>query len=206
MERTVAVSECERGSLHINPEYGVLELTDEQPGPGAAENSARRQVTRARVLGTSLHNRSMPLLRYEVGDVVEVDRSAGPCACGRGMPRIQRVLGRQEDVVIAPNGRAIPTLFIVFNEVPGVSLGQIVQEDPDWLRVRVVRGIEYTADSEALLQQLVRRFVGPEMRIVVEYPLPEALRRESPGKFRTVISRVRPMAAAEPEERVGGTP
>jgi len=45
MEGTVAASECPHGSLHINPEYGVLELVDKSPsdespaGKGPAEQS-----------------------------------------------------------------------------------------------------------------------------------------------------------------------
>ena len=91
MERTVAVSECPEGGLHINTEYGILETVDLVPldpqPPGA------RVISTARVVGTSLHNFSMPLLRYEVGDLVELEEPNPLCACGRGLPRIRRVLG-----------------------------------------------------------------------------------------------------------------
>ncbi len=187
MERTVAVSECPCGGLHINPEYGVLELVDRQPLHTPADDT-RRHVYRARVVGTSLHNRAMPLLRYDVGDWVEVEEPAAPCSCGRAMPRVHRILGRREDVIATPDGRVVPTLFIVFDQVPGVSLGQVAQEEPDRLVARVVRGPEYTADSEAELLRLLRRFVGPAMQVTIEYPSGEALRRRTAGKFRTVVA------------------
>lgn len=70
--------------LHVQSESVLLEIVDEAgracpPGkPG-------------RVLVTSLHNFATPLIRYELGDIAEF---GAPCACGRGLPVISRVLGR----------------------------------------------------------------------------------------------------------------
>jgi phenylacetate-CoA ligase len=207
MERTVAVSECPRSGLHINPEYGILELADRvllesRPGRGG--------VYTAKVIGTSLHNLSMPLLRYEVGDVLEFEEPDPVCACGRAMPRIRRIAGRQEDVVVGSDGRVITTLFVLFDQVPGVAQGQIIQEAVDRLRVRVVRGPGYSARSEAELLRRLRRFVGPDMAVDFEYLSRDALRRESePGKFRMVISRIQPRPPADSRagfvsQRAGG--
>ncbi len=189
MERTVAISECPQGGFHINPEYGVLELVEKTPVSSATTEPGARRFT-AKVVGTSLHNRSMPLLRYEVNDVVEVEEPATACACGRAMPRIVRVNGRHEDVITTPDGRVIPTLFVVFDTVPGVRLGQVVQEEPARLVIRIVPSEEYTRRSETALVTHVRRFVGFAMRVEVEYLSAAALRATTAGKFRTVISRV----------------
>jgi phenylacetate-CoA ligase len=199
MERTVAVAECSQGGLHINPEYGVFELVDKKPlAPGESTGPRRaRKLFGAKVVGTSLHNRSMPLLRYEVGDVVEVEEPCEPCPCGRDMPRIRRINGRQEDVITTPDGRVVTTLFIVFNQIAGVAFGQIVQEDLDWLVVRIVRAPDYAESSEAELLCYIRRFVGPKMRITVEYLSAQALRRRNMSKLRTVLSYVPPGAAHE---------
>lgn len=192
MERTVAISECPLGRLHINPEYGVLELVDYSPLSVAPPDYGNRSVNvfAARVVGTSLHNRSMPLLRYEVGDLVEVEEPASPCPCGRSMPCVRRIIGRQEDVVTTPDGRVISSLFIVFNQVAGISLGQAVQEAADKLSVRIVPSAAYTAQSESDLYGYLRRFLGSAMHIDVEYLSAEALRRRTVGKFRTIISQV----------------
>jgi phenylacetate-CoA ligase len=190
MERTVAVSECPKGALHIHPEYGILELTSKVPvGP---TTPGGEQIYQARVIGTSLHNFCMPLLRYDVGDVVEVVEPQSPCPCGRRMPRLHRILGRQEDVVIRPDGQVVTALFIVFELVPEVAQGQIVQTDKDRLLIRVVRNPQYRAESEANLLSCLRRFVGPEMAIEFEYLAPGAFHEESgAGKFRMIVSRLR---------------
>lgn len=187
MERTVAVSECPAGGLHINPEYGILEAVGIRPCK--TSDRAGRAYT-AKIVGTSLHNFAMPLLRYEVGDVAEFDGSPKACPCGRAMPRVRRINGRQEDVILTPDGRAVTTLFIVFDKVPGVAQGQIIQEEPSRLRVRVVRAPGYTGQSEGELVACLRRFVGPVMHLDLEYVSRDALRRDTVGKFRTVISRI----------------
>lgn len=189
MERTVAISECPHGGFHVNPEYGVLELVEKTPLPATkVEHGARRFI--AKIVGTSLHNLSMPLLRYELNDIVELEEPAAACACGRAMPVISRVTGRQEDVITTPDGRVITTLFILFDNVPGIALGQAVQEEPARLVIRIVASPEYTRRSEEVLVAYVRRFVGSAMRVEVEYLSAAALRAVNPGKFRTVVSRV----------------
>jgi phenylacetate-CoA ligase len=187
MERTVAISECPSGGLHVNPEYGVLEMLVR---PRVGTPTGEEPVTTADVVGTSLHNLSMPLLRYEVGDVVEVDEDPETCPCGRAMPRVRRINGRQEDAIIAPDGRVITTLFIAFDKVPGIAHWQVIQDESDRLNVFVVRTPAYTPSSEASLLHLIRRFVGPDMRVCLNYLSLEALRRDMPGKFRTIVSRI----------------
>ena len=39
----------------------------------------------------------MPLLRYEIGDEAEVGE---PCACGRGLPVLSRIVGRTQDYFV----------------------------------------------------------------------------------------------------------
>ncbi len=70
--------------LHVQSENLLLEVVgdDGRPcGPGEV----------GQVLVTSLHNFATPLIRYALGDLAEV---GAPCACGRGLPVIARVLGR----------------------------------------------------------------------------------------------------------------
>jgi len=170
MERTVAVSECPAGGFHINPEYGVMELLPLAETEAASLNTGRNsRIKLASVVGTSLHNLSMPLIRYETGDVAEVMADDTPCPCGRHMPRIQRIIGRQQDAIITVDGRVITTLFIVFDKVPGILCGQIIQCEPARLLIRIARTKEYNNRSEMELLNYARQFVGPAMSIDINY-------------------------------------
>ena len=57
-----------------------------------------------RVVLTDLHNFTMPLIRYEIGDYAEV---GPPCACGRGLPVLARILGRSRNMLTLPAGDRI---------------------------------------------------------------------------------------------------
>jgi phenylacetate-CoA ligase len=70
---------------HVQSERIFVEVVDDEGvpcGPGQT----------GRVLVTPLHNYAMPLLRYELGDYAEVGE---PCPCGRGLPVLSRILGRE---------------------------------------------------------------------------------------------------------------
>ncbi|MBI4425082.1 MAG: phenylacetate--CoA ligase family protein [Elusimicrobia bacterium] len=187
MERVVAAAECPSGGLHVNSDYGILEIVDKAPLPD--EDGARGRW-RGRIVGTSLHNLGMPFLRYDTGDVAEGDLACdAPCPCGRRFPRLRRVLGRQEDVVVTADGRVAATLFLVFNDAPGLRAGQIVQEDLARLRVRVVKAADWSPGADAGLAARIRRHVGEAFTIEIEHVAEGELL--APGrKFKAVVSRV----------------
>jgi phenylacetate-CoA ligase len=86
-EAGVLFMECERGRLHANERHAHIELLP-------------LGDRLARVIVTTLGREWMPLLRYEVGDVVRVAESV-ECACGLPVngPLLERVEGRFSDCV-----------------------------------------------------------------------------------------------------------
>jgi phenylacetate-CoA ligase len=192
MERTVAISECPRGGLHINTDYGILELIRQDSrradltGEGGYSGDGRAGYS-ARVVGTSLYNFSMPLLRYEVGDTVSVDPEK-KCACGRQFPLVSAIEGRHGEVIVTPEGVVITAAFLVFEEVPDILEGQIVQESLDRLHVKIVPAPSFSKASEERLKSLLQIMVGPTAKITVERCDSSGLFRASSGKALTVVS------------------
>jgi phenylacetate-CoA ligase len=76
--------ECPKGNLHLWADRFVVEVYDVETGTSAQEGFGQLVVT-------SLHREAMPLIRYNLGDLVEVTYS--PCDCGWHLPTV-RVLGR----------------------------------------------------------------------------------------------------------------
>jgi phenylacetate-CoA ligase len=190
MERTVAICECPAGSLHVNPEYGVLEIVDETT---AADGSTRKGLA----VGTGLHCFAMPLIRYETGDVIEYEAAPSRCGCGRGLPRILRVDGRWNDAIVTPDGRRITALFLAIDQAVGIRRGQIVQDRPDHLLVRVSPAPDWSHEREQDLVRSLREFVGNQMRITVECELEESMRPAPGKKWRTVVSQLTAAATQE---------
>jgi phenylacetate-CoA ligase len=129
----------------------------------------------------------MPLVRYDLGDLVERGPD-GPCPCGRALPTIGRVFGRSVDAITTPDGRVITAAAIVFNVVPNILRGQLVQEDRARLHARVLPSDSYTDTDERRLAAEITRLVGPSMTVTIERVAgPDAF--GGPGeKHRAVVS------------------
>lgn len=172
-EVSLVASECEEhAGLHVNADSVYTEV----PADG-------------RLLVTDLTNRAMPLIRYRIGDVVVP--SSRCCACGRGLPLIERVEGRDADYVVTPAGRLVSGISLTENfalHIPGTAQVQIVQESLTELRIRLVPDDEFGPDSRRKIGELVGDVFGPDVRYDVE--LVDAIPQEPGGKYRFCISKV----------------
>lgn len=181
-ERTVFATECEvHEGKHLAEDFGYVEIVD-AAGKPVPEGQPGYLV------GTSLHNRAMPMIRYRTGDVSRI--LTAPCPCGRTHRRIENVTTKAEDIVVTPDGRMISPSILThpFKPFDTLEASQIIQEAPDRIRVRLVPSAAFTeADQEQLRRGLAER-LGPDVEIgfevVAEIP------RERSGKFRWVISEV----------------
>ena len=91
---TIALQCPEHEHYHVQAENLLVEIIDAEGLP-----CAPGQV--GRVVITTLHNFVMPLIRYANGDYAEVGE---PCPCGRGLPVLKRIMGRQRNMLILPDG------------------------------------------------------------------------------------------------------
>jgi phenylacetate-CoA ligase len=181
-EVSLIACECERhDGLHVNADGVHVEvLRDGRPaGPGEPGS----------LVVTDLTNRAMPILRYQVGDVGVL--AGRRCPCGRGLPLLERLEGREADYVVTPAGELISGISLTENfalHVPGVAQLQIVQETVTRFRFRIVRGPDFGAASLRSLRELVARRFGPDVHYECE--LVERIPQEPSGKYRFCISRV----------------
>jgi phenylacetate-CoA ligase len=178
-EQALFVSQCEYGSYHVHPEFGLVELLDEQDrpvGPGAV----------GRVVCTSFVNPAMPLIRYEVGDTAEWGE--GCCNCGRSFPVLKAICGRQDDYIITPDGRKIGRLDPVFKGITSVKEAQIVQERKDFVRLLIVPGEDFCEEDGVTITHEFKKRTGPTISVALE--LVSAIERTANGKIRSVISKL----------------
>lgn len=126
--------ECDRGQLHLNSDWVLLEPVDERNRPVPPGHVS------AGLLLTHLANTVQPLIRYEISDHLCL-RSA-PCACGSGLPAFD-VQGRQDDILSlrGRNRRPVPMLPLalttVLEEEAGLFDFQIGQRDERTLVLRL---------------------------------------------------------------------
>jgi phenylacetate-CoA ligase len=139
------------------------------------------------VVISNLHNRAMVLLNFRIGDrgVLATDS----CACGRGLPLLERLEGRRSDVVTLADGRRISSLSLegLFRaELRHTRQLQIAQPGPGQLCWRVVPFTE--VDRAELRRALVERgrdILGADTRLTVEFV--DEIAKTAQGKFLRVV-------------------
>ncbi len=179
-ELVSGAGECAHGRLHLWPEVGLLEvLADDADEPLCAGETGR-------LVATGLLNRDMPLIRYEVGDRGTLASAGDRCPCGRGLPILDAVEGRLDDVVVTPEGRRVGRLDPVFKADVPLREAQIVQVSEKRVILRLVPAPGYGPGVADDLATRLRRRLGPTMDIAVEEV--ERLPRTAGGKIRAVVS------------------
>lgn len=82
-------SECPEGGFHINEDLVFYEVLNRN-GDTVDEGEVGRMVL------TGLINEVTPLIRYDIGDVVE--KASSNCECDTSFGKINRIYGRKKDV------------------------------------------------------------------------------------------------------------
>jgi phenylacetate-CoA ligase len=87
--------------MHLNEDHFIAEVID--PGTGERVELGRQ----GELVITTITKEAFPLVRYRTGDICSLDCS--PCACGRTLARMSRVLGRADEVLIIKGVNIIPS-------------------------------------------------------------------------------------------------
>lgn len=179
----IALQCPEAEHYHVQSDAVIVEVLDDQGnvcGPG--------QV--GRIVVTSLHNFASPMIRYEIGDYAEV---GGHCHCGRHLPVLKRVLGRQRNMLKYPDGRLHwPSLGnvgfakLMALGLPPIQQFQIIQHGMEQLEVRVVLQRSFTQAEEVLVAAYLHEQFGLHWRFTFSYP--KIIERSARGKFEDFIS------------------
>ena len=184
-ERCGSICQCEFGSYHAHNDYGYHEIVDPDGMPTEPGNLGRLVVT-------GLHNRAMPLFRYDTRDLAVWSEEQN-CPCGSNFPVIDEIVGRIEDVFLTPSGRLVGRLDAAFKHSPHIRLAQIIQEQVDRVRVLTVRDHGYSIeDDEVPLSRELHARLGNDVTITFENV--SDIPRTRMGKLRFAVSRVDPIS------------
>jgi len=175
-ERVCYIHTCEAGSYHVVPEYGLTEL---MPIDNGEPNCCR-------VVSTGFWNMAMPLIRYDLSDMVI--KGDGPCSCGRAFPVIERIIGRQGDSVVTPSGRRFGAAILthLLYGTGNILESQIIQDAPDHIRIEYVPMPQFSGENLNAFEKLISLHLPSELR--VDFENVEAVQRTQSGKVRPVVS------------------
>lgn len=167
-----------REGYHIDADLLMLEVVrgNERVSPGE----------RGEIVVTNLLNYAMPLIRYRVGDVGVLDDKT--CSCGRGLPLLKSIEGREADCFTLPGGQLITprTIMTAIQGTPGVSRYQAVQESMNQVRIELMRkGNEPDVSKDELVARC-HNILGEDIEIEISI----TDRKNLKAKFRPVISKL----------------
>ncbi|HQT30654.1 MAG TPA: hypothetical protein PLE48_06365 [Thiobacillus sp.] len=168
--------ECRLGNLHVFTDMVCLESVPQHDETGGTEN---------RLLVTSLTNRLMPMIRYDIGDSGRLLES--DCACGLPFPLMEMDLCRHNDHIRTPGGKTLHPAY--FNRLLAgqtqVRQYQWVQHARDRIALNLVASEPLSDAAVASLQAHLHRDVDARLTLDANY-LDEIPRTQS-GKHRFVI-------------------
>ena len=172
--------DCPEGSMHLFDDMCIVENVDDdfRPVPDGEMGS--------RLLITNLFNRVLPLIRFEVTDLVAIEPE--PCPCGRTLTRVRSLEGRTEDVLSLGGVAVHPLQFGVVTADPDVREFQVVQRG-DALRLRVALRNGCSGVEERLGEQVRAKLAElgvPRPEVSVERV--DALERSPAGKVQIVVA------------------
>ena len=176
------------GALHVFDDHFLPEVVDPSSGEPLPPGE------RGELVLTTLTKEALPVVRYRTGDLTAlVDE---PCPCGRTFPRIARLTGRVDDMLVVRGVNVFPSeIEAVVLEDPLLSGQYAVVVDrrgtlPE-LHVRAeLAGDGGDAGGEAVADRLQRRLLERlRLRVTAHVGPPGDLPRQETGKAKRVFER-----------------
>lgn len=179
-EKVVSAAQCGEGNYHLSLVDGFVE----------GQFGIMEGVKPAAI--TTLTNNLMPLIRYQVGDEIEMQPSL-VCSCGRTLPVISPVITKHEDFIITPSGRKIAPSAVVWafihQDIKNINKGQVVQEDERTVKVYLNTDQEsFLKYCDVLKKSMVEVFFG---EMDVEIIRTERIDVQKSGKSRFIVNKLR---------------
>lgn len=181
--------ECrECNGLHINEDHFLVEVIDPltlEPVPSGDTGE---------LVITTLTKEAFPMIRYRTRDLTRIIEE--PCPCGRTLRRMQRIIGRSDDMLIIKGVNVFPVqIEKVLFEIEGTEPHYQIKVDREHHSDRVTVLVEVNESiffdemrKQRVLIDHIKTRLASELGIAVDVKLVEAKTLErSEGKSKRVI-------------------
>ncbi len=155
----------ERETYLASMEYAITEVIDNNNNAAGLG----RHIT------TDLWNLAMPFIRYDTQDIIEkADKQQDT---NIHLAAFSQIKGRNSDILVTPSGKylIVHTFTIFFEYFKEIIQFQVLQYEPDSVRVLLVVNNMYNKKTEASIKaglcDLIGKDVKVEIKTVIEIPL-----------------------------------
>lgn len=170
---------------HIEPTYGYFELIDEQGNPITEPGKV------GEIVGTTLHNFGMPLIRYRTDDFAEY--VGDYCEhCNRHVTLIKNIKGRRNgSKIYGADGSITTTTALNFHDDLYIYIAglQYVQNEKGKIEILIIRGENFDDSHHKRITEYYKSKFSSNTLIQIKYV--DKLIRKPNGKFVELISTIK---------------
>lgn len=172
---------CPQGSLHISAEDIIVEIV-------AADGTPLPKGESGEIVITHLASGDFPFIRYRTGDIGSLSKKT--CSCGRGLPILAKLDGRQTDFITAADGTRLHGLALIYilRDIIGIQQFKIIQHDLHHTEILLITDPQFDKAVEQNIIKSCRQRLGQSVNITINYV--SEIAREQSGKFRYVVSKL----------------
>ncbi|HJD92275.1 phenylacetate--CoA ligase family protein [Bacteroides coprosuis] len=154
METGIIAFECPSGNMHIAMEHVIVEELNGE------------------AVVTNLLSNSFPIIRYKLGDVINLAPIDFKCPCGRSHPVIVDVLGRVgKSVEGLENKYPSLTFYYVFKNIAFTSKFEVNYQAVQNKKGEVLMRIEqtYSKELDSIIRKELSKYFKDDIAFTVEY-------------------------------------
>jgi phenylacetate-CoA ligase len=161
---SLALDCLEGHGLHVFSDRAIVEVLAKDGEPVSPGEMGE-------IVVTELLNDGMPLFRYKMRDIGY--SSSESCSCGRSLPLLKSVEGRQIDCITTHDGRLVTPkrILTLMHSVEGLPRCQLIQRSPDSFTLRIFPGSDTRGpDPDSSISELVgalKMELGPHADISI---------------------------------------
>ena len=181
-ELDILAFEDEDGDFVLNEETLYIEILDDN-------NQPVEPGIEGKVIVTSLYNKAMPFIRYELGDRAVLSKKIK-----NGNRVLEKVVGRTNDIIKLPSGKLSPGLTFYYISKKLLESGGrikefiIIQKSLDTFLFKYVANEELSNFEKSEIQKAMDLYLEPGL--VCEFLQSEFIERTKAGKLKHFFSEI----------------
>jgi len=178
-EGTMIAAECENHKYHIMTPHVYIELLDKngnEVNPGEI----------GEIFVTRLDNYLMPLIRYKIGDLA-IKSNNKKCACNRQLPMLEKIIGRETDIIYTPQGKPLIIHFFtgIFEHFSEINQFQIVDKEDYGIEIRYIPGENF---QESILENILNEiYEKADEKFLIQFISVDDIKPTNSGKLQMII-------------------
>ena len=143
------------------------------------------------VVVTSLIHKAMPLIRYKLGDLaIKLPRHLYPAKRELNLPILQKVIGRETDIVKTPLGKKliVHSFTVIFEYFPIIKQFCVIQKDINGIDIQYIEGDKFEIGVLDQIKSELLKYIDEEFYI--NFLRVEEILPTKSGKPQIIISKL----------------